>query len=58
LRPGVRRARSNWYLRDTLSQVFGGRAVDRAFKSILDNPIRRQAIESQLRSLYPSAATA
>lgn len=45
-------------LRDALSQVFGGRAVDLAFKGILDNPFRRQAIEPQLRSLYPSAAAA
>ena len=45
-------------LRDALSQVFDGRAVDLAFNSILDNPYRRRAIEPQLRPLYPVASIA
>lgn len=39
-------------LRDALSQVFDGRAVDLAFDGILDNPFRRQAIEPQLRPVF------
>lgn len=35
-----------------LSVVFGGRAVDVAFPSVLRNPYRRRAIEAQLRPLY------
>ena len=45
-------------LRDALSQVFGGRTVDLAFNSVLDNPYRRRAIEPQLRPLFPIAAVA
>lgn len=45
-------------LRDALSRVFGGRSVDLAFEGILDNPFRKRAIESQLRSLYPAEAAA
>lgn len=45
-------------LRDALSQVFGGRPVDLAFNGVLENPYRRQAIEPQLRPLYPSTAGA
>lgn len=45
-------------LRDALSQVFGGRPVDLAFNGVLDNPYRRQAIEPQLRPLYPLTASA
>ena len=45
-------------MRDALSQVFGGRAVDLAFNSVLDNPYRRRAIEPQLRPLFPAAASA
>ena len=45
-------------LRDALSQVFGGRTVDLAFNSVLDNPYRRRAIEPQLRPLFPTAAVA
>ena len=36
-------------LRDALSQVFGGRTVDLAFNSVLDNPYRRRAIPSPYR---------
>ena len=45
-------------LRDALSQVFDGRAVDLAFPGILDNPYRRRAIEPQLRPLFPAVASA
>ena len=45
-------------LRDALSQVFGGRPVDLAFNTVLDNPYRRRAIEPQLRPLYPATAAA
>lgn len=46
-------------LRDALSTLFGGRKVDLAFESILNNPYRRRAIEPQLRPLYSApAATA
>ena len=45
-------------LRDALSQVFGGRPVDLAFNTALDNPYRRRAIEPQLRPLYPATAAA
>lgn len=45
-------------LRDALSQLFGGRPVDLAFTSILDNPYRRRAIAPQLRALLPAAAGA
>jgi predicted nucleotidyltransferase len=46
-------------LRDELSALFGGRAIDLAFESMLRNPYRRRAIEPQLRSLYSApAATA
>lgn len=45
-------------LRDALSQVFGGRPVDLAFTSILDNPYRLRAIAPQLRALLPAAAGA
>ncbi len=45
-------------MRDALSQVFGGRAVDLAFNSVLDNPYRRRAVEPQLRPLFPAAASA
>lgn len=37
---------------DELSTTFGGRVVDLAFPSVLDNPFRRQAIEPQLRTVY------
>jgi len=39
-------------LQDELSNLFGGRPVDLAFASILNNPYRRRAIEPQLRTLY------
>jgi predicted nucleotidyltransferase len=45
-------------LRDALSQVFGGRPVDLAFNSVLDNPYRRRAIEPQLRPLFPAVSRA
>jgi uncharacterized protein len=45
-------------LRDARSQLFGGRPVDLAFGSNLDNPYRRRAIVPQLRTLYPTAAAA
>lgn len=45
-------------LRDALSQVFGGRPVDLAFKGVLDNPYRRRAIEPQLRPLFPAGSRA
>ena len=45
-------------LRDALSQVFGGRTVDLAFNSVLDNPYRRRAIEPQLRPLFSAATVA
>jgi len=37
---------------DELSITFGGRPVDLAFPSVLDNPFRRQAIEPQLRTVF------
>lgn len=39
-------------MQDELSATFGGRAVDLAFPSVLNNPYRRQVIEPQLQSLY------
>lgn len=39
-------------LQDELSDLFGGRPVDLAFPSILNNPYRRRAIEPQLRPLF------
>lgn len=39
-------------LQDALSALFGGRPVDLAFRSILNNPYRRRAIEPQLRPLF------
>ena len=39
-------------LQDALSDLFGGRPVDLAFRSILNNPYRRRAIEPQLRPLF------
>jgi uncharacterized protein len=39
-------------LQDALSDLFGGRPVDLAFPSILNNPYRRRAIEPQLRPLF------
>ncbi len=39
-------------LQDALSDLFGGRSVDLAFRSILNNPYRRRAIEPQLRPLF------
>lgn len=38
-------------MQDELSVVFGGRKVDLAFPSVLNNPYRRQAIEPQLQPL-------
>lgn len=40
-------------LQDELSTVFDRREVDLAFASVLRNPHRRNAIEPQLRNLYP-----
>lgn len=37
---------------DELSAAFGGRPVDLAFPSVLDNPFRRKAIEQQLRTVF------
>ena len=37
---------------DELSAAFGGRPVDLAFPSVLDNPFRRKAIEPQLRTIF------
>lgn len=34
------------------SAAFGGRKIDLAFPSALDNPYRRRAIEPQLRRLF------
>jgi predicted nucleotidyltransferase len=45
-------------LRDELSAVFGGRAIDLAFDSVLNNPYRRRAIEPQLRALFPPGGQA
>ncbi|MFY3382951.1 nucleotidyltransferase family protein [Paracidovorax sp. MALMAid1276] len=39
-------------MQDELSTAFGGRRIDMAFPSVLDNPYRRRAIEPQLRALY------
>lgn len=39
-------------MQEELELIFGGRKVDLAFPSILDNPYRRRVIEPQLRSLY------
>jgi uncharacterized protein len=39
-------------MQDELSATFGGRPVDLAFLSVLDNPYRRQAIEPQLRPIF------
>lgn len=39
-------------MQDELSATFGGRAIDLAFSSVLNNPYRRQAIEPQLQPLY------
>jgi predicted nucleotidyltransferase len=39
-------------LQDELSSVFGGRAVDLAFPTVLDNPFRRRAIEPELQPLF------
>jgi predicted nucleotidyltransferase len=39
-------------MQEELEHIFGGRKVDLAFPSILDNPYRRRVIEPQLRSLY------
>jgi hypothetical protein len=39
-------------MQEELECLFGGRKVDLAFPSILNNPYRRRVIESQLRSLY------
>jgi predicted nucleotidyltransferase len=39
-------------MQDELSVVFGGRKVDLAFPSVLNNPYRRQTIEPQLRPLF------
>lgn len=39
-------------LQDELQHVFGGRRIDLAFPSILNNPYRRRVIEPQLRRLY------
>lgn len=39
-------------LQDELSAVFGGRRIDLAFPSVLDNPYRRRSIEPQLRPLF------
>lgn len=37
---------------DELSVTFGGRPVDLAFPSVLDNPFRRKTIEPQLRTVF------
>lgn len=37
---------------DELSATFGGRPVDLAFPSVLENPFRRKAIEPQLRTVF------
>ena len=39
-------------MQDELARIFGGRKVDLAFPSILNNPHRREAIEPQLKLLY------
>ena len=39
-------------MQDALSAAFGGRKIDLAFPSALNNPFRRQAIEPQLRRLF------
>lgn len=39
-------------LQDALSALFGGRKVDVATASILNNPYRRRAIESDMEVLY------
>ena len=39
-------------MQSELQDAFGGRPVDLAFPSILDNPWRRQAIEPQLRTIF------
>ena len=39
-------------MQEELSDTFGGRKIDLAFPSVLDNPYRRRAIEPQLRALY------
>ncbi len=40
-------------LQDELSSVFGGRAVDLAFPSVLDNPFGRRVIELELQPVFP-----
>jgi predicted nucleotidyltransferase len=39
-------------MQEELSDTFGGRKIDLAFPSVLDNPYRRRAIEPQLQALY------
>ena len=39
-------------MQEELSDTFGGRKIDLAFPSVLENPYRRRAIEPQLQALY------
>lgn len=39
-------------MQQELSDAFGGRRIDIAFPSVLNNPFRRRAIEAQLKPLY------
>lgn len=39
-------------MQSELQAIFGGRPIDLAFPSILNNPFRRAAIEPQLQTLY------
>jgi len=39
-------------LQDVLKKLFGGREVDIATPSIMNNPYRKQAIEKDLKELY------
>ncbi len=39
-------------MQDELSAAFGGRKVDLAFPSVLNNPYRRRTIEPQLQPLF------
>lgn len=39
-------------MQDELAQAFGGRRIDLAFPSVLNNPWRRRAIEPQLLTIY------
>lgn len=39
-------------MQEELAQAFGGRQIDLAFPSVLQNPWRRRMIEPQLQTIY------